>query len=233
MPDVSLVARTRIVIADEHPLFREGLRRVIGAEPDMQIVGEATDSRMAVAVTQALSPDLLLFDVSMSGMSGVEAVRELSYAAPRTCVLLLSAGVADRDLCEALRYGVRGLVLKTSTTELILKAIRRVVAGEYWFSRDLVGSLARALAAATAVSSPAADKRARLTAREHDVVQLLADGMANKEIAKRLSVSEDTVKHHLTSAFSKTGTSSRVELAFHVRKGSLESPAPKLPRPPA
>jgi len=233
MPDVTRSTRTRIVIADDQPLLLEGLRRVLGAEPDMEVVGEATDTKMAVALSETLSPDLLLLDVSLSGKNGVDALRQLSQVTPRTRVLLMSASIGGRDLRDALRHGARGQVLKTSATDLILKAIRVVAAGDFWISRDLVSELARAFADTKPASMLSAGRRARLTAREREVAHLLADGMGNKEIAARLSVSEDTVKHHLTSAFNKTGVSSRVELALRVRKGSLDAPTRKLPRVPS
>ena len=228
---------TRIVIADDQPVFREGLRRVVGAEADMEVVGEATDVETAVALTQTLSPDVLLLEMLMCGTTGVDAIRRLSQVAPQTRVLLLSADVADSDLRDALRFGARGLALKSSSTVLILKAIRAVAAGEYWISRCVVGELARALADSEHASLRSASDRAPLTARECEVARLLADGMSNKEIADQLSVSEDTVKHHLTSAFSKTGVSSRIDLALRVLNGNLAPPphkpvTPEPQRPP-
>jgi DNA-binding NarL/FixJ family response regulator len=212
------------VIADGQRMFRERLRRVLGSEPEIEIVGEAADAETAVRLTQALAPDVLLLDVVKSGKDGVETIRRLTQVAPHTRVLLLSADVTDSDLRDALRFGARGLVLKSSAAELILKAIRSVMAGEYWISRDLVGKLARAFADSKPITPAAAAGHDPLTAREREVARLLADGMSNREIANALSISEDTVKHHLTHAFNKTGVSSRVELALRVINGRLDPP---------
>ena len=215
-------ARTRVVIADGQRVCRERLRRVLGAEPEMEVLAEAADAETAVRLTQALAPDVLLLDVLMPGKNGVETVRRVTQVAPQTRVLLVSADVTDSDLRDALRFGARGLVLKSSANALILKAIRSVTAGEYWISRDVVGKLARAFADSRPITLPASGDSEPLTARERQVARLLADGMSNREIANTLSISEDTVKHHLTHAFNKTGVSSRVELALRVINGSLD-----------
>ena len=200
---------------------------MLAAEPEMEVVAEAADAETAVRLTQALAPDVLLLNVLMPGKNGVETVRRVTQVAPQTRVLLLSADVPDSDLRDALRFGARGLVLKSSATALILKAIRSVMAGEYWISRDLVGKLARTFADSNPITLPASGDREPLTAREREVARLLADGMSNREIANTLSISEDTVKHHLTHAFNKTGVSSRVELALRVIDGSLDAPPSK------
>lgn len=208
-------ASFRILLVDDHPVFRHGLRRLLEAEPDLEIVGEAGDGSAAVECARATAPDLVLLDVSMQGTGGVEVVQQLSKTAPGSPVLLLTAGIGPHDLQEALRQGARGVVLKTSGPATVLKAIRAVLAGECWVSREMVNDLARALARSDAAP---AEGGSRLTPRERAVAGLLAEGLTNKAIAARLSISGDTVKHHLTSAFEKTGVSTRVELALYAAK---------------
>lgn len=222
MPDRG-PARTRIVIVDDHPLFRDGLRRLIETDPHLEVVGEPGDGATAVEQARAFAPDLMLLDVSMPGTTGIDVMRQMALAAPKTRVLLLTAGIDSAELREALRLGARGLLLKTARSAIILKAIRAVAAGEHWVGREVVNELAQAVADLREGRPGVAEHR-RLTPREREVLRSAVEGLANKDIAVRLSISEHTVKHHLTKIFEKTGQASRVELVVYAIQQGLATP---------
>jgi two-component system nitrate/nitrite response regulator NarL len=197
----------RIVIADDHPIFREGLRKLLESEPGFAVVGEADDGLTAIRAVQALTPDLLLLDVAMPRLGGIEALAALQG---QTHVLILTAGISDAAVVRALQLGARGVVLKETATRQLLNGIRCVVAGKYVVGEGAVESVAEAL------SRPANERERRfnLTRRELEIIGAIVAGENNKEIADHLSISIQTVKHHLTSIFDKTGVSSRLELAL-------------------
>jgi two-component system, NarL family, nitrate/nitrite response regulator NarL len=205
-------SKVQIVLADDHALFRDGLRRLVEAEPNLQVVGEAATADEAIAMTRSLNPDILLLDVAMPRRSGIEALRQLVDSPLRTRVILLTAAIERSDIVKALQLGARGLVLKESATALLMEAIRTVMAGDYWIGRETVSELVFALGAHPAPSAPTANYG--LTERELQITALIVAAASNKEIARRLNISEKTVKHHLTNIFDKIGVSSRVELAL-------------------
>jgi two-component system, NarL family, nitrate/nitrite response regulator NarL len=198
----------RIVIADDHPIFRDGLRKLLESEPGFAVVGEADDGLTAIRAVQALNPDLLLLDVAMPKLGGIEALAALQ--GQHTQVLILTAGISDAALVRAFQLGARGVVLKETATRQLLTGIRRVISGRYVVGEGAVESMAEALA------RPASERERRfgLTRRELEIIGAIVAGESNKEIADRLSISIQTVKHHLTSIFDKTGVSSRLELAL-------------------
>jgi two-component system nitrate/nitrite response regulator NarL len=206
---------TRIVIADDHPIFRDGLRKLLEEEPGLEVVGEAAEGSEAVRLVRERKPDLLLLDLAMPRHPGLEALRALSDdpAGPRTIVL--TASIEKSQVLEALQLGARGVVLKESATDLLLKSIRAVMAGETWIGResvtDVVQFLRRAEASRPGAGGP---KTFGLTPRELEIVATVVAGSSNREIARQLSISEDTVKNHLTNVFDKLGVSSRLELAL-------------------
>jgi DNA-binding NarL/FixJ family response regulator len=202
----------RILIADDHPIFRDGLRRLLESEPDLRVVGEAADGAEAVALAQELKPDILLLDLAMPGMPGMEALRELTAAKSPVHTILLTASVERPQIVEALQLGARGLVLKESATEVLLKSIAAVNAGSYWVGRASVPDLRELVLDKAAPEPP--DNRYGLTRREMQMVAAIVEGSSNREMAHKFNVREDTVKHHLTSIFSKLGVSTRLELAL-------------------
>jgi DNA-binding NarL/FixJ family response regulator len=214
-------APIRVVTADDHPIFRSGLRNLLETEPGYVVVGEAADGHQAVSLVRSLRPDVFLLDVAMPGMTGIDVLHELGSDASSTRTVLLTASLAVSDMTTALRLGAVGVLLKTAATELLFKCLRSVLAGQYWVGRDTVGSLIEALAH---FESKRADSRRRpfgLTPRELEVVSLVATGASNKEIAGILGLSEETVKHHLSRIFEKTGQASRVELALFAAHHGL------------
>src|SRR5579864_6577517 len=214
----------RIVIADDHPIFRDGLRRLLEAEPDLKVLGEASDGAEAVKLARQLKPDILLLDLAMPKHPGLEALRELSVGTPGANpvrVILLTAAAEKGQIVEALQLGARGVVLKDSATQLLLKAIHTVMAGEYWVGRESVSNLVQYLRTLVQSSGEEArQKKFGLTPRELEIVSAVVAGYSNKEIAEYFKISEDTVKHHLSNIFDKLGVSTRLELAlFAVNQG--------------
>jgi two-component system, NarL family, nitrate/nitrite response regulator NarL len=213
----------RLVIADDHPIFRDGLRRLLEAEPDLRVIGEARDGAEAVKLARQLKPDIMLLDLAMPKHPGLEALRDLSNGEGNSVrVILLTAAAEKKEIVEALQLGARGVVLKDSATQLLLKAIHTVMSGEYWVGRESVSNLVQYLRNLVQSSGDEArQKKFGLTPRELEIVSAVVAGFANKEIAEYFKISEDTVKHHLSNIFDKLGVSTRLELALFAVNQSL------------
>jgi two-component system nitrate/nitrite response regulator NarL len=223
MPETPFV---RIGLADGHPIFREGLRRLLEAERDFAVIGEAGDGDEAVAMVRRTRPDLLLLDLAMPRSSGLDALRELAHGGHSARTILLTASITQAETVTALQLGAAGILLKDATPPLLYKCIRTVVAGQYWIGRESVTDLVNTLreAARAAETRP---PRAGLTRRELDVVREVAEGATNKDIALRFALSEQTVKNHLSNIFDKLGVSTRLELALYaVNHRLLDAPLP-------
>lgn len=212
----------RILIADDHPIFRDGLRRLLESEPGIAVVGEASDGAEAVAMAQQVHPDILLLDLAMPRVPGLETLREMARDGARNSVrtVLLTAAIEPPQMVEALQLGARGIVLKESATQVLLQAIRTVLDGSYWVGREAVTDLKELVLDRIPKDSSPAQKHG-LTRREYQMVEAIVEGFSNKEIAEKFNVREDTVKHHLTSIFSKVGVSTRLELALFAIEHKL------------
>jgi two-component system nitrate/nitrite response regulator NarL len=221
---VSAPSRMRILVADDHQMFREGLRAILDTEPDCEVVGEAPDGRDAVRLTRALNPDILLLDLTMPNMPGLDVLRELSAASSATRVVLLTAAIDKADMVKALQLGARGLILKESATAVLLKAIRAVAAGEYWIWPETVSDILHALRTSAPGGHTGTRENFGLTSRELEIVGAVMAAYGNREIATRLGISEKTVKHHLTNIFDKLGVSNRLELALFVVHHNIQVP---------
>ena len=204
-----------VVIADAQALFREALRGLLDDQDDFHVIGEAKDGREAIDLTRALRPSILLLDLHMPGMGGLEALAELSRLQPAVNTLILASRASEEEVVAALQRGARGVVMKQSATELLFKSLRMVVAGQYWVGRESIGGLIQMLQGRAGPSLTAGrDTSLGLTSRELELVAAVVDGCANNDIATQLQISAKTVKHHLTKIYSKVGVSNRLELAL-------------------
>ena len=208
--------RTRVLIADDHPLLRSGLRRLLAADPELEVVGEAGSGEEVLRVATELRPDLVLLDVSMPGGNGIETARLLKAALPGVLVLFLTMHEEEGMLHEALRAGGDGYVLKRADEPEILRAIHAVRAGSLYVH----AAMTRALGQGSPSGQPPAPLEA-LTPREVDVLRLLARGNTNRQIAEVLALSVRTVESHRANLMGKLGLASRVELVTYAEEHAL------------
>jgi two-component system nitrate/nitrite response regulator NarL len=223
VPSTHRSARLRILIADDHRIFRDGLRKLLEAENDFEVIGEAADGDEAARKVHELRPDILLLDLSMPGAHGLDALREIGGNHPTRTVLLTGA-IEEAELATALQLGARGVVMKDAATSLLIKAIRGVMAGEYWVGRDRVSRLVEALRLQLRERQPSKSPDFGLTDRELEVIAAIVAAYSNREIATKLGISEKTVKRHLTNVFEKLGVSNRLELALFAMNHRLPLP---------
>ena len=215
----------RVVIADDHALVRSGLGALLHNEQGFEVAGLAADGEEALAITRQVKPDILLLDVSMPRLDGLGGIAALEDELDHVRVLLLSAGVSTEVEAKAVALGARGLILKGASADLLFRSLRGVMAGEYWVRRDAIGDLVRALEHAAPRRARSARKLFGLSNREIAIVQLVAGGYSNKEIAAAVGLSAETIKHHISSIFDKAGVSSRVELTTFAFAHGLIEPA--------
>jgi two-component system nitrate/nitrite response regulator NarL len=212
----------RILIADDHPIFRDGLKRLLESEGEFKVIGEACDGVEAVSMARQLVPEVMLLDLAMPRRQGLDTLRELASDPKSVRVILLTAAAEKEQIVEALQLGARGVVLKDSATQILLKSIRAVMNGEYWVGRESVSNLVQYLRTLVSPASAFPQRnKYRLTPRELEIIAAVVAGFANKEIAQHFKISEDTVKHHLSNIFDKVGVSSRLELALFAVNQSL------------
>jgi DNA-binding NarL/FixJ family response regulator len=241
----------RVVLSDDECLFRASLRQLLAVPsqvirdvygvdvgPGFEVVGEAGTGEDTVRVVHATQPDLLLLDLSMPRMSGLEALRELVSHRDTLRTILLAGTIDRQHLLTAVHLGVRGVLLKDVTTELLFEAMINVAAGKHWLDQTLIADLLEGVRPLIESSTAAGGSRSYgLTARERQVLSMVVAGYPNKDIARACSVSEQTIKHHLTRMLSKMGASNRVELAMLASRHGLVSadaapaadPAPAMP----
>jgi two-component system nitrate/nitrite response regulator NarL len=220
----------RILIAYDQAIFRDGLRRLLGEQPGLLVVGETADARQAVQVLPMLEPDVLLLDLA-APVHGLSALTALRNAASGVRTIVLATDAQREAQVAALQLGARGIVLKNAPTAVLVKAIRAVFTDHYWFGDDGASDVDGAMRRLSGVESAREAKdRFRLTPREMEIVWAVAVGDSNKSIADRLSIAEITVKHHLSHVFDKLGVFSRVELALFALNHGLVQDSVAPPR---
>jgi DNA-binding NarL/FixJ family response regulator len=228
-----------VLIADDQDLIRKGLRMLLEAEPDLHVAGEAGDGSQAVALARRLDPDVILMDVRMPGLDGIEATAHLAQGGSRAKILMLTTFNLDEYVYHAMKAGASGFLLKDATREQLTGAIRAVCAGETLLApaitRRLIEDFCRGPAPGTAAGSATGSAAGGLSEREREVVRLIAAGLSNAEIASRLYLSEATVKSHITRILARLGLRDRVQIAVHayetgiVRPGHGTPPADRRP----
>jgi two-component system, NarL family, nitrate/nitrite response regulator NarL len=206
----------RVVIADDHPIFRDGLRRLPGAEPGFEVIGEAGDGREAVEKAAALRPDVLLLDLAMPRGNGLQVLQDLLDLRLPVRPVLLTAAIDSAETVKALRLGARGVILKESATQLLFKCLQSVMNGEYWVGHERVQDIVEQLRRGEADGNRELTPAGRLTKRELQVVAAIVDGSSNKDIGQQFGLSQQTVKNHLSHIFDKLGVSNRLELALYA-----------------
>jgi two-component system, NarL family, nitrate/nitrite response regulator NarL len=217
-------AMVRILIADDHPIVRDGLKKLLLLEDDFEIVGEAGDGREVLDRVQELDPDVLLLDLRMPNLDGLSALQALQQTNKRTRVIVLTASEDKNEFVQAMKLGCSGIVLKQTAPDLIVKSIRKVHAGEIWLDSHTTAAVMRQFQTGGESNSLAPGGKGRerspLSAREREIVALVAQGYKNKEMAEKMFISEQTVKNHLHNIFDKLGVSDRLELALYaIHKG--------------
>ncbi len=208
----------RIMIADDHPVFRFGLRALLQAEDGLKVIGEATTGEEAIALATTLRPDVVLMDINMPGVNGIEATRRILDVVPESGVLIITMFEDDASVFAAMRAGARGYLLKGAAGDETIRAIRAVSEGEAIFSPAVARRVIQYFQAPP-ISKPQAFPE--LTDREHEVLQLIAQGLTNAAIAERLTVSPKTARNHVSNIFSKLQVAGRAEAIIRARDAGL------------
>ncbi len=222
-PDTDVI---HILLVDDHSIVRSGLRMLIGSEPGLEVVGEADGRASALDSSARLQPDIILLDLDLGGESSLDFLPDLLANVPQARVILLTGTRNPDEHVRAVRLGAMGVVLKEQAADVLIRAIQKVHAGEAWLDPTLMARLLTGMAPGRGAKQvdPEAIKIAALTDREREVIALICEGLQNKTIGQRLFISETTVRHHLTSIFSKLGLENRLELVIYAYRHGLTQP---------
>ncbi|HTW47074.1 MAG TPA: response regulator transcription factor [Acidobacteriaceae bacterium] len=223
-PVKSATPAIRILLADDHPVVRIGVRNMLQSDRGFDVVGECGDGDEAITQTLELLPDILLLDLYMPRLPGLEAMRAIMSGSPTVKIVLLTSLISTQQVIEALQIGARGIVLKDALADHLTSAIRAVVSGDYWIGGKRVVNLVGALHELMQKAAVPDRKTFGLTPREMEVVGCIVEGCSNRDIAKQFTLSEETVKRHLSNIFDKTGVSTRLELAMFAIAHHLVNP---------
>ncbi len=213
--------RIGVLIADDHTLFRRGVRKMLEAEDDMSVLGEAATGRETLMLARELMPDVILMDIQMPEVDGIEATRVLHREMPHIGIVFVTMHANDEFVFRGLQAGGRGYILKDADPETMLRAIRAVAHGESLLGAAIAQKVMRQFAALDRAPTPLLDK---LTPRETEVLRLIAEGMSNKEIAARLVLSEKTIKNHINNIFSKLHLYDRTQATLYAIRTGLARP---------
>lgn len=205
----------RVVIADGQTMFREGMKALLTAEQKFAVVGEAADGKAALELVSQVKPDLLLMDLELAGLDAMGVLAELALVKSGTRTLILTSAISRTDYLRALQLGACGIVLKSSPAKVLVESLLCIKAGEYWIGNDGVANLVQAVKELTQkADKPNHGSKFGVTARELEIIDAIVAGYSNSEIANKLSLSQQTVKHHLSNIFDKLGVFNRLELAL-------------------
>jgi DNA-binding NarL/FixJ family response regulator len=226
-----VISKIRIVVADDHPIFRDGLCKLLALEDDFQVVAQAQDGRQVLEVLQQHEPDILLLDLKMPGLDGLATLQRIQTARGKTRVIVLTASDDKNEFVQAMKLGTSGIVLKQTATDMLIKSIRKVHAGEIWLDSHTTAAVIRQFVAnedapplpSSAPTVSRERERSPLSQREREIVALVAQGFKNKEMAEKMFISEQTVKNHLHNIFDKLGVSDRLELALYAIHNNLHT----------
>src|SRR5215211_764558 len=214
--------RMRVLVADDHPVFRRGMRAILGAEPDTELVGEATEGDEAIVRALELRPDVILMDLNMPKVSGIEATRRILEASPNTAILMLTMFEDDKSIFAAMRAGAHGYVLKGADGAETLRAIQAAASGEAIFSPTITQRLTEYFATPGGEHLTSTDHPfSNLTEREHEILSLMAEGYTNNAMASRLYLSPKTVRNYVSSIFTKLQVSNRSQAIVQAREAGL------------
>ena len=208
----------RIIIADDHPVVRRGLSQYFADEEELEVVAECADGESALAETVRLLPDVLIVDLRMPLLGGMDVLRRVKESLPAVPVVLLAGNISDDEVMDAMRLGAKGVVLKEMAPALLVQCIRKVAAGGVWLEKEAVG---RALEKMLQSESAREKVREVLTPREIDIVRMVARGLGNREVGEKLFISEGTVKTHLHTIYEKLQLKGRVQLANYAQEKGL------------
>jgi DNA-binding NarL/FixJ family response regulator len=213
-----------VLIADSHPLVRVGVRNLLQSNAQVEVVGEVEDGDEAITETLDLLPDIVLLDLTMPRLPGLEAMRAIMSGYPKVQILLLNRAIRAQHIIEALQIGARGIVLHDRLSEDLAPALRCVSEGGYWLGHQQVEGLVTALHTLVQEQASPEQKSFGLTRREVEVIRCIVDGCSNRDVAKQFGLSEETVKRHLSNIFDKIGVSTRLELALFALANHLVAP---------
>jgi DNA-binding NarL/FixJ family response regulator len=207
----------RIVLADDHPVVRRGLSQFFADVEDFDVIAECGDGAAALEAVRKLAPDVLLVDLRMPSIGGLEVLRRLRNEPRSPAVILLAGNISDDEVVEGMRLGAKGVVLKEMAPSLLVQCIRKVAAGGVWLEKEAIGRALEKLFQQEEVGRA----RAALTPREIEIVRMVAQGIGNREVGERLFISEGTVKTHLHAIYEKLGLKGRVQLSTYARENGL------------
>jgi len=215
------------MIADDHPIVRDGIRRLLSLEEDIEVVAEAGDGHEVLELLQNMEVDIILLDLRMPGMDGLTALQRLQASGRKIRVIVLTASEDKNEFVQAMKFGCSGIVLKQTAPEMIVKSIRKVYGGEIWLDSHTTAAVMRQFSNPLDSNNSSGGRgreRSPLSTREREIVTLVAQGYKNKEMAEKMFISEQTVKNHLHNIFDKLGVSDRLELALYAIHKGLHVP---------
>ena len=220
-----MIRKTKVAIVDDHTMFREGIKKILSLEPDIEVVGEAVDGEEVISLLTHCHPDVLLLDLKMEKIDGLTVLPRIVEQYPQLRVIILTASISLPESITVIKEGARGIILKHAASEFLIKGVRKVYAGELWADNATMTQVVESLSRKTRKEPGTPRSKDELSNREKEVVSLVVSGLRNKEIAEKLFISEQTVKTHLSNIFQKLGLGDRLELALYVlRHGLAENP---------